>query len=532
MRRLGVVQSPPWVRRRGGGTTWRSRPGSSRRARSDPTRRWWGGRTGDQVAFGELYRRHGGAARAFAHCLVGRGADADDAVAEAFTNILAALQHGGGPEVAFRPYLMVCVRNACYRAGRRRPNERSIEDDDVDVATGDDPLVAVVESSVLAKAFFSLPARWQHVLWRTEVEGHRPSELVAECGISAGAIAALSFRAREGLADAYLQASLPQGPLPPACRDVVSLLPGYVRDKLGVAATGRVERHLERCESCEALQAELRQARRPLRSALGPAVLGVAAAAYAPSAARGVFRVARALLGTKFLATATVTALAVGVVGSGAPPWAVAEDARTPTGTVAATPSDPAGGASAGRRAGAPAGAGGAGGSAGVAATAAAGAVAGADPAGAPGLAAGAGAAGATAPAVTTTPGTDAAAGTDTGLTGVVPAITVPPISAAPVTLPVISVPPVSLPPVTLPVISVPPVTLPVISVPPVTVPLVPLPPVTVPVISVPPVTVPVISVPPVTVPPVTVPVISVPPVTVPVITIPPLPLPVPTTSH
>src|SRR5689334_5223495 len=92
-------------------------------------------RAGDQVAFGELYRRHSGAARAFAHCLLGRGADADDAVAEAFTNILAALQRGGGPEVAFRPYLMVCVRNACYRAGRRRPTERPIEDD-VDMATG------------------------------------------------------------------------------------------------------------------------------------------------------------------------------------------------------------------------------------------------------------------------------------------------------------------------------------------------------------------------------------------------------------
>src|SRR5690348_16746929 len=77
-------------------------------------------RAGDERAFGELYQRHVAAARAAARCLVS-AADADDVVADAFANIFSIIRRGGGPEVAFRPYLLVCVRNTCYRLSSRRP---------------------------------------------------------------------------------------------------------------------------------------------------------------------------------------------------------------------------------------------------------------------------------------------------------------------------------------------------------------------------------------------------------------------------
>ena len=47
---------------------------------------------------------------------------ADDIVAEAFARVLAAIRAGGGPDRAFRGYLLAAVRNAAndWIAGRRR----------------------------------------------------------------------------------------------------------------------------------------------------------------------------------------------------------------------------------------------------------------------------------------------------------------------------------------------------------------------------------------------------------------------------
>ena len=47
---------------------------------------------------------------------------ADDIVAEAFARVLAAIRAGGGPDHAFRPYLLAAVRNLAndWIAARRR----------------------------------------------------------------------------------------------------------------------------------------------------------------------------------------------------------------------------------------------------------------------------------------------------------------------------------------------------------------------------------------------------------------------------
>ena len=62
-------------------------------------------RDGDTDAYGVLFERHVDAARRLARALAHDG-DADDLVAEAFAKVLPVLVRGGGPEVAFRPYLL------------------------------------------------------------------------------------------------------------------------------------------------------------------------------------------------------------------------------------------------------------------------------------------------------------------------------------------------------------------------------------------------------------------------------------------
>src|ERR1700734_2566683 len=70
-------------------------------------------RSGDITAYASLYERHA-AARSLAFQLVRGPAEVDDVVAEAFTKVLDLLQRGGGPEYAFRPYLLTAVRRLAY----------------------------------------------------------------------------------------------------------------------------------------------------------------------------------------------------------------------------------------------------------------------------------------------------------------------------------------------------------------------------------------------------------------------------------
>src|SRR5689334_11438999 len=162
-------------------------------------------RGGDVAAYGELFSRHKDAAQRLARQLV-RGPDSDDLVSEAFAKVLTVLQNGGGPDVAFRAYLLTAVRR--LHVDRVRSGQRLHTTDDLTPfdpgVPFQDTAVAGFESGAAAKAFASLPERWQLVLWHTEVEGQKPAEIAPLLGMSANSVAALAYRAREGLREAFL----------------------------------------------------------------------------------------------------------------------------------------------------------------------------------------------------------------------------------------------------------------------------------------------------------------------------------------
>ncbi|HKA03644.1 MAG TPA: sigma-70 family RNA polymerase sigma factor, partial [Acidimicrobiales bacterium] len=244
-------------------------------------------RVGDDAAFSVLYQRHVGAARAAARSLGASRSDVDDLSAEAFTRVLAALRRGGGPEVAFRPYLMTCVRNAFYDKGRRdgRVDVPGEVPEDVNLALLNVPPDSE-DARMVAAAFASLPERWQVVLWHTEVEGRPAAEVGPMLGLAPNAVAALAYRAREGLRQAYLQAHL-QLPPPDACRDTVTKLGAYVRDGLSARDRRRVDEHLKTCERCTALLLELQEVSTSLRGVLVPILLGVSGTAFVSHLAAG-----------------------------------------------------------------------------------------------------------------------------------------------------------------------------------------------------------------------------------------------------
>ncbi|WP_199423142.1 sigma-70 family RNA polymerase sigma factor [Actinotalea solisilvae] len=241
-------------------------------------------RSGDASAFGVLYERHVGAARAVARQYSNRAADAEDAVSDAFSRVFSAIQGGGGPDVAFRAYLFTVLRRVAMErveAGRRAVATDDVETFEAAVGSAEsteEPALAGFERGVVSRAYSSLPERWQAVLWYTEVEELGPAEIAPILGLTANGVAALAYRAREGLRQAYLQQHL-AAPEDEACTIINKKLGAYVRGGLAKRETLLVESHLEECGTCRALVLELGDVNHGMRLVVAPLVLGAVAAA-------------------------------------------------------------------------------------------------------------------------------------------------------------------------------------------------------------------------------------------------------------
>jgi RNA polymerase sigma factor (sigma-70 family) len=239
-------------------------------------------RSGRTEAYATLYTRHVAAARGLARQLAGCPAEADDLVAEAFTRVFAALLGGGGPDTAFRAYLLTALRHVFHDRVRR---DRRLELSD-DMARHDpgvpweDPAISGLEARLAARAFTGLPERWRTVLWRTEIERRSPAEVASLLGLSPNGASALAYRAREALRQAYLQEHVRtplqervhtpvqehvgapgpervRAPAPDRHRVVVGRLGAWLRDGLPAGQRAAVDSHLGSCPDCRTLAAEL-----------------------------------------------------------------------------------------------------------------------------------------------------------------------------------------------------------------------------------------------------------------------------------
>ncbi|WP_236795753.1 sigma-70 family RNA polymerase sigma factor [Amycolatopsis sp. GM8] len=274
-------------------------------------------RGGNLAAYGTLYERHVGAAYNLARQLARSKAESDDLVSDAFAKVLDTLRAGKGPDTAFRAYLLTALRHTAY--DKTRKDKRLDLNDDMSTLTSagsaatealtvpfSDTAVAGLERTMAAKAFARLPERWQAVLWHTEIEGQTPAEVAPLLGLTANGVSALAYRAREGLRQAYLQVHLAETSAE-RCRATADRLGAWTRDGLSKRERAQVEAHLDECDRCRALAAELADVNGALRAVVAPIVLGGAVFAYL--AASGTKAVA---------ATATVAAASAGSAGGAA----------------------------------------------------------------------------------------------------------------------------------------------------------------------------------------------------------------------
>jgi RNA polymerase sigma factor (sigma-70 family) len=231
-------------------------------------------RSGDQNAFAELWRRHyrSGArvARQFTSSI-----DADDLVSEAYTRIYQRVLAGGGPSGAFRPYLYTTIRNLASTWGAK---SRDVQVDDIadyeDPDTIDDPVSVALDRTLTARAFRSLPERWQSVLWYTEVEGMDPHEVAPILGMSANGVAALGYRAREGLRKAWLQAHVSEAGVSEACKWTISRLGENARHSLTPREQEKLSDHLLTCTKCAIVSEEVDEVGSHLAMVLLPIMVG------------------------------------------------------------------------------------------------------------------------------------------------------------------------------------------------------------------------------------------------------------------
>ena len=288
-------------------------------------------RKGTLTAYGELYERHVASAYNLARQLTRSPTEADDLVSEAFAKVMETLKAGRGPDSAFRAYLLTALRHTAYDKTRR---DRRVElAEDVGAVSGvkpesvsvpfTDPAVAGLERSLAARAFERLPERWQAVLWHTEIEGQSPAEVAPILGLTPNGVSALAYRAREGLKQAYLQVYLAET-TQQSCRATTDRLGAWVRGGLSKREKAQVEAHLDECERCRALAAELADVNSALRIYIAPLVLGtgtvgyLAAAATAGGAAATGGAVALGAAGAAGGAAAAKAGGAAGAAGAGA----------------------------------------------------------------------------------------------------------------------------------------------------------------------------------------------------------------------
>ena len=186
-------------------------------------------------------------------------------MSDAFAGVLAAIRRGHGPRDNFRGYLLAAVRNGC----RLRWQRGVAAARGVGVDVGASPMFEdperYVEADTVARAFAALTPRWQQTLWLTEVEQRSAAEVSEQLRLAANATAALTHRARQAFATAYLAEHVEASP-DEACARYAPRLAGYVREQLSAAQRDEVEGHLVECPHCQQAVSDLRDLNASLRT--------------------------------------------------------------------------------------------------------------------------------------------------------------------------------------------------------------------------------------------------------------------------
>ncbi|MDH4145412.1 MAG: zf-HC2 domain-containing protein, partial [Acidimicrobiia bacterium] len=258
-------------------------------------------RAGEQRAFAALRSRHELAARELALALIGEDASAEEIVAEAFGRAAGAVLQGD--DQPFRILMMEAVASVAdshHHASDARRAAHSVApaptvvascprgsaSEDAPVCDGprsrlDDALSSAgsLPEDPLGRAYLGLDATDRVVLWHADVEDSDAAELAASLGVRSARVSRVVHGSRARLREAYLRERLDSEP-DARCRRCVELLGGYVDGGLDRHDEQQVMSHLDGCDSCYELHAELHELGGRLRPIAATMIVGTAAALW------------------------------------------------------------------------------------------------------------------------------------------------------------------------------------------------------------------------------------------------------------
>ncbi|MCH0567394.1 ricin-type beta-trefoil lectin domain protein [Streptomyces sp. MUM 2J] len=243
------------------------------------------GGTDDEVAqsTGLLIARHWRPVHTYAAICLASSADvAAMATAAAFQQVFDRLTLGD-PGAALRPRLLVAVRDVVRRwAATDRITE--VLPQLLKPAGGRGMRAAKYMTSenrkLTEEAFAALPARFQCLLWHTEVEGEPISVPAALLGTDADTAGSLLEQAREKLREGCVSAHRERAPSKD-CRFYNRLLDVPIRR--GKDLLPDVQQHLDQCRHCRFAAEQLGRFEGRLGELLAEAVLGWGARRYLDS---------------------------------------------------------------------------------------------------------------------------------------------------------------------------------------------------------------------------------------------------------
>lgn len=213
----------------------------------------------------EVFRRHHAAVLAYARRYCRDPQTAQDLAAEAYASTYLSVARGRGPRYAWRPYLMACVRRTAMEWSTQTTDRVVLPEDFhtwaealADEAETEGALLAAEETALVARAYRTLPDRWQVLLWFFVVEGESAATVAQRMSMTPSGVRSLAARARAGLREAYLRENVDEG-TGLECRYFTSLLAGAVR-RPGRRRGRELARHLQECPGCGRVAAEFRRA--------------------------------------------------------------------------------------------------------------------------------------------------------------------------------------------------------------------------------------------------------------------------------
>jgi RNA polymerase sigma factor (sigma-70 family) len=241
-------------------------------------------RAGDREAYGVLWGRHESAASTLAR-QIAKPSDVDELVSESFYRVLRALDSGGGPDSAFRPYLLSTLRRVNIDTGRGYYQRVSLTADGTDLEGGTpgdsaaDITIEQGEQSAAWLAWASLPESSRTLLWHLLVEEETPAQIAPLMGTTPNGVSSRAVRAKERLRQAFLQQHVRLADAE-QCEWTRLRVGEYVRHALSNRERDAVKRHLKDCKKCKAVVAEITDVNQTMKVLVVPIILGGAAVGY------------------------------------------------------------------------------------------------------------------------------------------------------------------------------------------------------------------------------------------------------------